>query len=309
MSYITSSKVKESLDLYLDQVRETRLLNFEEEVALSKRIWSGRKAERILSQNICSPKRDKLLAQIHSGVDATHTLVISNLRLVVAFAKGYVRKVSRLTLLDFIQEGNAGLLIAAQKFDWRRGFRFGTYATWWIRQCIDRALKDKLRVIRIPAHFLILSKKYGKAYKTLFQKLGRKPSIEEIAHEMGIKKEKVSLIVMHLSQTTSYQSLILSHPDGHPHEIIEQKRERSPDDLCNDSLLKAVLREAFEKLDGREKLILSYLYGLHDGIPYTLEDVSKILGGLSRERINQLKHRALRKLSNDKRIERLFNNL
>jgi len=273
----------ENFDLiqtYLKEIAKTPVLTHEEEVVLAKRIEKG------------DEKAKKKLWQ-------------ANLRLVVSIAKKYIGKSRTLTFLDLIQEGNVGLYRAIEKFDWRRGYKFSTYATWWIRQAITRALASQGRVIRIPVHMVELLTKYNEVKKRLAQELGREPLNEEIAQEMKVEVEQVN----RLSEIV-HEAVSLETPVGDSDEesilldFIKDEKTPLPSIEAARNLLKERLKEVLSELTPREKKILSMRFGLEDGVSHTLEEVGKEFG-VTRERIRQIELRALEKIRQHEKIKKL----
>ena len=277
---ITSSEKIDSIQMYLKEIGKPPPLTAQEEKELAKRIEKGDEEAR------------KKLAQ-------------SNLRLVVSIAKRYVGRSPNLTLLDLIQEGNLGLFRAVEKFDWRRGYKFSTYTTWWIRQAVTRALADQARTIRIPVHMVETISKYTQARRRLLQDLGREPLPEEIATEMGIEVEKVHQI-MRISQGT----ISLETPVGDEEEdsilaeFIEDEKEISPSQAAARTLLRERLKEILIDLTPREQKILAMRFGLDDGITHTLEEVG-VEFSVTRERIRQIEAKALERMREHRALKKL----
>jgi len=266
----------DAVQMYLKEIGKTPLLTSQEEKDLAKR----------------AEQADEL---------ARKRLIQANLRLVVSIAKRYVNRSPRLSILDLIQEGNIGLSRAVDKFDYRKGFKFSTYATWWIRQAVTRALADYSRTIRIPVHMVETITKYTQTKRQLMQELGREPLPEEIATEMGMDVKKV-----HYIQKISQEVISLEAPIGDSEDdlslsdFIKDEQSLSPDQLANNALLKDQIKEILADLTERERKILSMRFGLEDNIPHTLEEVGKVFG-VTRERIRQIEAKALDKIrSHDK---------
>ena len=253
---------------YLYEIGRIPLLTGEEEVILAKRIEKGDK-------------------------EATQLLITANLRLVVSIAKKYSK--SNLELLDLIQEGNIGLMRAVEKFDYTKGFKFSTYATWWIRQAITRAIADQARTIRIPVHMIETINKFNKTTNILATKLGRPPTDEEIAKEMEIEIEKIAEIRKIKQNPTSLATPIGEEKDSKLQDIIPDDWSQSPEDYATSEYLKNQLRDILDSLQDRERRVLSLRFGLDDGVSRTLEEVGKEFG-VTRERIRQIEAKALKKL-------------
>ena len=261
----------DSIQMYLREIGKTSLLSTEEEMQLAKRKEKGDK-------------------------EATQKLVRSNLRLVVSIAKKFVGR-GGLTLLDLIQEGNIGLFRAVEKFDYRKGYKFSTYATWWIRQAITRALADQSRTIRIPVHMVETINKFQQVRRRLVQDLGREPLPEEIAAEMGEEIEKIRHIMQISQETVSLETSVGddSDDDAKLSDFIEDTKTLSPSKAAALRLLSEHVRNIIEELTPREKKILEMRFGLVDGVAHTLEEVGQEFG-VTRERIRQIETKALEKI-------------
>lgn len=277
-----AAKEHDSVQMYLKEIGKSPLLTAKEEKELAKRIEKG------------DEEAKKKLAQ-------------ANLRLVVSIAKRYIGRSPYLSLLDLIQEGNIGLFKAVEKFDWRKGFKFSTYATWWIRQAITRALADQARTIRIPVHMVETISKYTQVRRRLLQDLGREPLAEEIAREMGIDLDKVHHIIKISQEVISLEAPVGDgDEDSSLSEFIEDEKEISPSQATARRLLKDQIREILTDLTPREQKILKMRFGLDDGITHTLEEVGREFG-VTRERIRQIEAKALEKIRQHRDIKKLEN--
>ncbi len=272
----------DSIQMYLKEIGQYPLIHAAQERELAKRIEKG-------------------------DMEAKNLLARANLRLVVSIAKKYVGRSSDLTLLDLIQEGNLGLFKAVEKFDWTKGYKFSTYATWWIRQSITRALADQSRTIRIPVHMVETISKYKQVFRRLSQDLGRDPLPEEIATEMGIEVEKV-----HVIENINQDTVSLEQPIGDDDEkstrgeFIADDKILRPDQESSRRILQDQIREVLSELSPKEQKILEMRYGLHDGVQHTLEEVGQEFG-VTRERIRQIEAKVHEKLRNNDKISRLRN--
>ncbi len=270
----------DSIQMYLKEIGKYPLLTAEQEVDLAKRIEKGDRS-------------------------ATERLTRSNLRLVVSIAKRYVGRSPNLTLLDLIQEGNIGLFKAVEKFDYRRGYKFSTYATWWIRQGITRALADQARTIRIPVHMVETISKYTQIRRRLLQDLGREPMPEEVASEMEIDIDKVRHIMKISQETVSLELKVGDEEDGSTlGEFIKDEKGISPSQDAARRLLRDRLKEILVDLSPRERRILDMRFGLSDGVTHTLEEVGKEFG-VTRERIRQIEAKSLEKIRAHEKLKRL----
>jgi len=256
---------------------------------------------------ISASEERRLSILIQKGdVNAKKRLMEANLRLVVSIAKRYIGRSKNLSFMDLIQEGNIGLAKAVEKYDWRKGFKFSTYATWWIRQAITRAFADQSRTIRIPVHMIETIAKYSQTKRRLEQELGREPLAEEIAIEMDVPVEKVRYI-----QRISQDTLSLEYPVGDEEEevgigeFIADEKTLPPDRLAAQKVLRDQIREILRKLPKREQDILRMRFGLDDGVFHTLEEVGKAFG-VTRERIRQIEAKALEKIKEAPEAKKLL---
>lgn len=277
LSTLDSGVISDPVRMYLKEIGRIPLLKFEQEIDLAKR------AEK-------------------SDLKAKAKLTESNLRLVVSIAKKYVGR--GMTLLDLIQEGNQGLIRAVEKYDWRKGFKFSTYATWWIRQAITRAIADQARTIRIPVHMVETINRFIRTSRRLMQELGREPGPEEIAEAMDVDISKVREIMKVSQEPASLQTPIGDDEDSFLGDFIQDTTQPSPYDAASRHLLKEQMEEVLGSLSDREKKVLILRFGLDDGRPRTLEEVGKEFA-VTRERIRQIEAKALRKLRHPSRSKKL----
>ncbi len=277
LTTIAEGAISDPVRMYLKEIGRVPLLKFEEEIALAKR----------------SEKSDKA---------AKDKLIESNLRLVVSIAKKYVGR--GMTLLDLIQEGNQGLIRAVEKYDWRRGYKFSTYATWWIRQAITRAIADQARTIRIPVHMVETINRFLRTSRKLMQELGREPTPDEVALTMGIDASKAREIIKISQEPTSLEAPIGDEEDSHLGDFIHDTTAPTPYDAASRQLLKEHMVEVLGSLSEREQKVLRMRFGLDDGRPRTLEEVGREFA-VTRERIRQIEAKALRKLRHPSRSKKL----
>ena len=298
------AKINDPVKMYLKEIGQIPLLDPKEEPIIARQIQEGEQAkEDIKSPGLSEEERKNLQKLIDEGENAKQTLISSNLRLVVSIAKKYVGR--GMLFLDLIQEGNCGLIKAVEKFDYTKGFKFSTYATWWIRQSITRAIADQARTIRIPVHMVETINKLTRIQRQLVQDLGRDPMPEEIAEKMeNISAEKVREIQKIALDPVSLETPIGEEDDSHLGDFIEDKDTLSPDDYTNNQLLKDEINAVLEGLTEREEKVLRLRFGLLDGRTRTLEEVGKEFN-VTRERIRQIEAKALRKLKNPNRCKRL----
>jgi len=277
LTVLTEGTVSDPVRMYLKEIGRIPLLNFEQEIELAKKVEKGDKA-------------------------AKQVLINSNLRLVVSIAKKYVGR--GLTLLDLIQEGNQGLIRAVEKYDWRRGFKFSTYATWWIRQSITRAIADQARTIRIPVHMVENINRFLRASRKLMQELGREPTPEEVAKVLGIDPEKALEIIKISQEPASLEAPVSDEEDSRLGDFIHDSAAPTLFDSASRELLKEQVDQVLSTLSDRERRVLEERFGLKDGRPKTLEEVGKMFA-VTRERIRQIEAKALRKLRHPSRGNKL----
>ena len=295
--------IDDSISLYLKEIGRVPLLTAEEEVSLAKRMERGREARQRLTLGIEDPdERDKLLSNVRDGQAAQEHLIKANSRLVVSVAKKYVGR--GVPFLDLIQEGNIGLIRAVKKFDFRRGFKFSTYATWWIRQAVTRAIADQGRTIRVPVHMSERINRLARTSRQLVQELGRDPTTEEIAERLGVPPRKVEQIIRVSQRPLSLEMPVGEEEDSYLGDFIEDDEAESPTDSASQTMLRQVIDEIFESLTPREVRILQLRFGLVDGYSYTLEEVGKKFG-VTRERIRQIEAQALGRLRHPSRSRKL----
>jgi RNA polymerase primary sigma factor len=298
-----SSSVGDSVRLYLQEIGETNLLNMEEEVWLSTRMERGTFAMARLDNDVLTAtERSDLLADKEDGDMARAHLIQANLRLVVSVAKKYVGR--GMSFLDLIQEGNIGLMKATDKFDYHRGYKFSTYATWWIRQAITRAISDQSRTIRLPVHIGETINRVKKTSHRLQQIIEREPTHEEVALAMSVSVEKVRQVLDVSRHPVSLEAPVGAEGDALLGDFIEDESLPAPIDLASQGLLKGQITDALTKLTERERKIVVLRYGLEDGRFRTLEEVGKDFG-ITRERIRQIESKALRKLRHPQSSDRL----
>ncbi|WP_288029152.1 RNA polymerase sigma factor RpoD [Holdemanella sp.] len=298
------AKINDPVKMYLKEIGQIPLLDPKEEPIIARQIQEGEEAKEAMKKpDLSDEEKKKHTKVIADGEQAKQMLISSNLRLVVSIAKKYVGR--GMLFLDLIQEGNCGLIKAVEKFDYTKGFKFSTYATWWIRQSITRAIADQARTIRIPVHMVETINKLTRIQRQLVQDLGRDPLPEEIAEKMeNISAEKVREIQKIALDPVSLETPIGEEDDSHLGDFIEDKDTLSPDDYTNNQLLKDEINAVLQGLTEREEKVLRLRFGLLDGRTRTLEEVGKEFN-VTRERIRQIEAKALRKLKNPNRCKRL----
>ncbi len=277
LTVLTEGSVSDPVRMYLKEIGRIPLLTFDEEIALAKRVEKG-------------------------DTKAKKKLINSNLRLVVSIAKKYIGR--GLSLLDLIQEGNQGLIRAVEKYDWRRGYKFSTYATWWIRQSVTRAIADQARTIRIPVHMVENINRFLRAQRKLMQELGREPMPEEVAKVLGIDPDKALEIIKISQNPASLEAPVGDEEDSRLGDFIHDQSAPTLFDSASRELLKEQVDQVLNTLSDRERRVLEERFGLKDGRPKTLEEVGKMFA-VTRERIRQIEAKALRKLRHPSRGNKL----
>jgi RNA polymerase primary sigma factor len=301
---LKASPTNDPVRMYLKEIGKVALLTAEEEVDLAKRIEAGLFAsEKLVTMpRVSASLRRDLEAIEYDGSIAKRKLVEANLRLVVSIAKRYVGR--GMLFLDLIQEGNLGLIRAVEKFDYTKGYKFSTYATWWIRQAITRAIADQARTIRIPVHMVETINKLIRIQRQLLQDLGREPTPEEVGKEMDLPPEKVLEIQKLSQEPVSLDTPIGEEDDSHLGDFIEDSDAIVPIDAASFILLQEQLDSVLHSLSEREKKVIQLRFGLTDGHPRTLEEVGKEFG-VTRERIRQIESKTLSKLRHPSRSQKL----
>ncbi|MBX5489587.1 MAG: sigma-70 family RNA polymerase sigma factor [Chloroflexi bacterium] len=290
--------------IYLRDISRVRLLTAEEEVSLAKDIEQGNLAGERMKQlgEGCEEERERLHALYRKGQESRRRLTEANLRLVVSVARKYMGR--GLPLLDLIQEGNIGLQRAVEKYDYRKGYRFSTYAYWWIRQAVTRAIADQARTIRVPVHMIELIGDVYRVSRDLQQELGREPEAEEIAQEMGTSADKVRQIIRAARQPISLETPVGEEEESTLADFIADRAARAPAEAAAQELLKEHVEDALQQLSERERAVLKMRFGLIDGRDRTLGEIGEELG-VSRERVRQIEAEALAKLRQPKLRQKL----
>jgi RNA polymerase primary sigma factor len=293
----------DTISLYMEDVSRIDLLTSEEEVRLAKLIEAGEVASKKLQQgNLSPPEIEQYRYAVNDGLAARDALVSANFRLVISITKKYASR--GVSMMDLIQEGNIGLIKAVDKFDYRRGYKFSTYATWWIRQAITRAIADQGRTIRVPVHMYERINKLVRTQRELAQELGREPSIEELAQELDITPDDVDEIRRVAQHPISLETPVGDEKESHLADFVEDKSTPTLSEAATYEFLKEHLDQILTSLNAREGRVIRLRFGLHDGKRYTLEEVGQKFG-VTRERIRQIEAAALRKLRHPRRSRHL----
>ncbi len=293
-AYYRAVEADDTIGLYLREISRVPLLTHEEEIELAKRMERGRRAEKQLQRDGLDPeKRKELEALVEDGRRAREHLIRANSRLVISVAKRYIGR--GVPFLDLIQEGNIGLIRAANKFNYRLGHKFSTYATWWIRQAVTRAIADQSRTIRVPVHMGDQINRLLRTSHRLTQELGREPTPEELAEALDIPPRKVEQMLEVARRPLSLDMATDDEEENTLGDFIEDERAVAPPEAVSESMLREAIREILQNLPPREVRILELRYGLVDGETYTLEEVGKKLG-VTRERVRQIEAQALSRL-------------
>ena len=290
---------------YLKQIGRVSLLNAEQEVDLSERIEAGLYAQHLLdtqSEGMDFKRKRELKWAASDGKKAKDHLLEANLRLVVSLAKRYTGR--GMLFLDLIQEGNLGLIRAVEKFDWKKGFKFSTYATWWIRQAITRAMADQARTIRVPVHMVEVINKLSRVQRQMLQDLGREPTPDELARELDMPVEKVQEVQKYGREPISLHTPLGEDGDSEFGDLIEDTDAIAPSDAVAFSLLQEQFKQVLETLSPREAGVIRMRYGLEDGQPKTLDDIGRVYG-VTRERIRQIESKTMSKLRHPSRSQTL----
>ncbi|MCZ7530601.1 MAG: RNA polymerase sigma factor RpoD [Acidimicrobiia bacterium] len=304
-SRATGTGSSDPVRMYLKEIGKVPLLTAEQEVSLAKRIEAGVESEQDLErdgENLKAEERASIEAVVADGFLAKKQLTEANLRLVVSIAKRYVGR--GMALLDLIQEGNLGLIRAVEKFDYTKGFKFSTYATWWIRQAITRAIADQARTIRIPVHMVETMNKVLRTQRQMLQELGREPTVDEVAAKVDLTPDKVREIQRISQEPVSLETPVGEEDDSSLGDFVEDPTAIAPATAAARALLTQAIEEALEELNDRERQVVRLRFGLDDGQVRTLEEVGKEFG-VTRERIRQIESKTLAKLRHPTRSQRL----
>ncbi len=294
--------VEDAVSLYLKEISQTPLLTAEEERDLAAQVERGRDASSELDEGNGTDKHGDLLQAIKEGEAARQRIIESNFRLVVSIAKHYTGR--GVSFLDLIQEGNIGLIRAVEKFDYHRGFKFSTYATWWIRQAITRAIADQGRTIRVPVHMCERINKVTRTTRHLAQTLGREPTVDELAEEMEVEPSKIEGILRVAQNPLSLEMPVGDDNDGHLGDFIEDENTAPPLETATNQLLHEEVSSILTSLSPREGRVIQLRFGLKDGRTHTLDEVGRKFG-VTRERVRQIEAKALRKLRHPRHTRRL----
>jgi RNA polymerase nonessential primary-like sigma factor len=298
------SPASDLVRVYLNGIGRTALLTAEQEVELAKQIEVGLYAKHVLAtrKRLSAVKKKDLAQLVREGESARAHLLEANLRLVVSLAKRYTGR--GMPLLDLIQEGNLGLIRAMEKFDYAKGFKFSTYATWWIRQAITRGMADQSRTIRLPVHLVEQVNKLARIKRELHQQLGREATDDELSSESGIPAEKIADLLDHSRDPVSLDMPVGSDEEAPLGDFIEDAEATSAENAVIAGLLHSDVRSVLSTLDEREQQVIRLRFGLDDGQPRTLDQIGRMFG-LSRERVRQIEREVMSKLRQGERAERL----
>ncbi len=302
---VTAGATADPVKDYLKQIGRVSLLNAEQEVDLSERIEAGLYAQYLLDtegDDMDFKRKRELKWAANDGKKAKDHLLEANLRLVVSLAKRYTGR--GMLFLDLIQEGNLGLIRAVEKFDWKKGFKFSTYATWWIRQAITRAMADQARTIRVPVHMVEVINKLSRVQRQMLQDLGREPTPDELARELDMPVEKVQEVQKYGREPISLHTPLGEDGDSEFGDLIEDTDAIAPSDAVAFSLLQDQFKQVLETLSPRESGVIKMRYGLEDGQPKTLDDIGRVYG-VTRERIRQIESKTMSKLRHPSRSQTL----
>ena len=302
---VTTGATADPVKDYLKQIGRVSLLNAEQEVDLSERIEAGLYAQHLLDtegDTMEFRRKRELKWAAADGKKAKDHLLEANLRLVVSLAKRYTGR--GMLFLDLIQEGNLGLIRAVEKFDWKKGFKFSTYATWWIRQAITRAMADQARTIRVPVHMVEVINKLSRVQRQMLQDLGREPTPDELARELDMPVEKVQEVQKYGREPISLHTPLGEDGDSEFGDLIEDTDAIAPSDAVAFSLLQEQFKQVLETLSPREAGVIKMRYGLEDGQPKTLDDIGRVYG-VTRERIRQIESKTMSKLRHPSRSQTL----
>jgi RNA polymerase primary sigma factor len=294
--------VEDAVTLYLKEISQTPLLTWEEEQSLAAQLERGHEASTELAQDADQDRHTRLLEEIKKGEEARQKIIEANFRLVVSIAKHYTGR--GVSFLDLIQEGNIGLIRAVEKFDYHRGYKFSTYATWWIRQAITRSIADHGRTIRVPVHMYERINKLTRASRQLAQELGREPTVDELADEMRMSPSKVERVISVAEKPLSLEMPVGDENDGHLGDFIEDTTALPPIETATNQLLHEEVAGILSSLSPREGRVIQLRFGLKDGRAHTLDEVGRKFG-VTRERVRQIEAKALRKLRHPRHTRRL----